>query len=142
MAKNLIEEKNNTENSNDAFEYKVIYVFEINNSSEHKGLIKIGVTTLHTNLSSDSLSPLSSELNKAAKERINSYTETAGLTYNLLWTELAIKTDNQTFSDYQVHKVLKNSGIEPIILGDSKEWFAIDLETAKKAIATVKSNLL
>lgn len=80
---------NNTQ-FKEVFNYKVIYVFEIQDE-KHKGLIKIGDATLKTTSPIDSLNPNCKELNQAAKTRINSYTSTAGVSYVLLHTELAIK---------------------------------------------------
>lgn len=127
-----------------AFEYKVIYVFGIRDDL-HKGYLKIGDATLHTNTPIDKLGPNTKELNQASLERIKSYTNTAGLTPELKHTELAIKHDKEkglvAFRDYQVQAVLKNSGNPCVKLGDSTgiEWFDVDLETAKKAIEAVKN---
>lgn len=131
------------------FNYKVIYVFTIPDEA-HKGLLKIGDATLHTNTPIDQLLPNSHELNQCALERIRSYTNTAGITPKLLHTELAIRTIKdeegnlmlKAFRDHQVHNVLKNSGINNVPIGDAtgKEWFYIDLDTARKAIDAVKNN--
>ncbi len=132
-----------------AFEYKVIYVFTIADEA-HKGLLKIGDATLHTDTPIDQLPPDCHELNQAALKRIKAYTNTAGLTPKLLHSEVAIRTikgkDGQlkveAFRDHHVHEVLKNSGIENKTLGESsgKEWFPVDQETAQKAIDAVKHN--
>lgn len=132
-----------------AFEYKVIYVFTIDDQM-HKGLVKIGDATLHTSTPLDQLTPNSRELNQAALKRIKAYTNTAGITPHLLRSEVAVRTVKQkdgtlrieAFRDYQVHEVLKNSGITNIQLGESsgKEWFSIDLRTAEMAINAVKHN--
>lgn len=132
-----------------AFEYKVVYVFTINDQ-DHKGLVKIGDATLHTDTSIDQLAPNSRELNQAALKRIKAYTNTAGLTPQLLHSEVAVRTIKEkdgsvrveAFRDHHVHEVLKNSGINNVQLGESsgKEWFPVDVETAKKAIDAVKHN--
>ncbi len=132
-----------------AFEYKVIYVFTIEDEV-HKGLVKIGDATLHTNLPIDQLTPGSKVLNQAALKRIKAYTNTAGVTPQLLYSEIAIRTIQgkdgtpqfQAFRDYQVHNVLRNSGIKNVQPGASsgKEWFPIGIETAKAAINAVKLN--
>jgi hypothetical protein len=129
------------------FGYKVIYVFQINAES-HKGLLKIGDTTLNTDSPIDSLAPNSKELNQAAFNRIKQYTNTAGLSPKLLHTELAIRTvknkdgkpELKPFRDHDVHRVLINSGIKKknIANSTSKEWFKVDLDTVKKAIDAVK----
>ena len=133
-----------------AFEHKVIYVFTVDDEA-HRGLVKIGDATLHTDTPIDALPPNCKELNQAALTRIRSYTNTAGLTPKLLHTEVAVRSvpdkDSgglllKAFRDHDVHAVLRNSGIEKVQIGEStgKEWFEIDVETAKKAIAAVKQN--
>ncbi|EPR69042.1 Type II restriction endonuclease [Cyclobacterium qasimii M12-11B] len=90
------------------------------------------------------LEPNSKALNKAAKKRIDQYTQTAGIAYDLLYTELTIYNDKyglKSFSDHEVHNVLTRSGVQKKVF-DSKnkanEWFITDLETIKKAITAVK----
>ncbi len=125
------------------FEYKLIYVFRINDKT-HSGLLKIGDATVHTNKSIEELAPNCHDLNQAAKARINMYTVTAGIEYDLLHTELAIyktKGEIKAFRDKKVHDVLMRSGIKRHMFNmESKgqEWFETDLETAKKAITAVK----
>lgn len=131
------------------FSYKLIYVFRINDDA-HKGLLKIGDATIDTDLPVSQLTPSCRELNQAAKERINSYTRTASVAYELLYTELAIRnvtkkgvTKTEAFRDKKVHNVLTRSGIkkhEFHIENEGVEWFKTDLETAKNAISAVKSN--
>lgn len=136
-----------------SFKYKLIYIFGIPDEA-HKGVLKIGEATVDTDLSFDHLNPNCSELNKAARERINSYTTTAGVKYDLLHTELAVRNvpskdgtsiELKAFSDHDVHRILKNSRIErKKFETDSSglEWYYIDLETAKEAVAAVKKNLV
>lgn len=129
------------------YSYVLIYVFEINDTL-HRGYVKVGKATLKTTTSVDKLFPNCSELNQAAKERINSYTKTASIQYRLLYTELAIyhnpKHENnlEYFLDADVHRVLKNSGIKKAKLGENSgdEWFYTNVETVKNAITCVKNN--
>ncbi len=131
------------------FQRKLIYVFRINDEA-HKGLLKIGDATIKSDLPNEKLTPSCSELNKAAKQRINSYTNTAGIDYELLYTELAIRTEKdknnnviiQSFRDKKVHELLENSGITKVKVNNTtgQEWYKIDLETAKNAIKAVKNN--
>ena len=100
------------------FEYKLIYVFRINDKA-HEGLLKIGEATCHTDKNPDELVPNCNVLNVAAKKRINQYTTTAGIVYELLHTELARhmvikkgKNRLEAFSDHDVHKVLERTGIK------------------------------
>ncbi|MDD4729903.1 MAG: Eco57I restriction-modification methylase domain-containing protein, partial [Dysgonamonadaceae bacterium] len=130
-----------------SFEYKLIYIFEIRDET-HKGLLKIGDTTIQTEESIDNLPPNCKALNQAAKARIKEYTNTAGVSFELLHTELAVRTVKdkgnmpvlKAFRDYHVHRVLENSGIKKKQLRDStsREWFKIDIKTALKAIEAVK----
>lgn len=131
------------------FEYKLIYVFRINDEA-HKGLLKIGEATCNTDKAPTDLIPNCHELNVAAKFRINQYTTTAGIAYELLYTELAQKNvkigdkaKTLAFRDHDVHDVLKRSGIKNHYFDTERkanEWFSVDLETAKKAISAVKEN--
>lgn len=132
-----------------AFDYKVIYAFTVNDE-KHNGLIKIGDATLHTDVAIESLPPNCRELNQAALARIKEYTNTVGVTPNLLHTELAVKTVNEkdgtltlkAFRDHEVHRVLENSGIKKAKIDDTtgREWYRIGIETAIEAIEAVKKN--
>ena len=121
---------------------KLIYVFRINDTA-HLGCLKVGEATVDT----DDLFGLQANskiLNQAAKARINQYTQTAGISYDLLYTESTIFVDNKTiksFNDKEVHNVLKRSDIKKKVFdteNKANEWFITDLETVKKAIAAVK----
>ncbi len=126
-----------------AFKPKLIYVFRINDSA-HNGCLKIGETTLNDSENKDILNiqPNSTILNKAAKERIDEYTRTASIAYDLIYTEIAVYQSDKRirlFRDYDVHNVLLRSGItkrEGTNWGT--EWFETDLETVKNAIKAVK----
>ena len=121
------------------FSNKLIYIFRINDA-DHVGALKIGETEAPDGFFDSN----SSELNKAAKTRINQYTQTAGIRYELLYTELTVYFQGgkvKSFNDKQVHELLLRSGIQRKtfqIDGKSNEWFVCDLETAKKAIKAVK----
>lgn len=82
------------EEKNDAklyctFDYKLIYIFRINDK-KHEGSLKIGDATVHTSKSMDELFPNCHELNYAANQRIGEYTSTAGyiMTYYILSWQL------------------------------------------------------
>lgn len=131
----------------ESFEYKLIYIFTINDN-DHKGLLKIGDATIQTDCSVDTLVPNCNVLNQAAKRRIDQYTKTAAISYQLLHTELALRTikdkggkqEIKAFRDHDVHRVLINSGFKKKDFRENKgmEWFQIDLSTALKAIDSVK----
>jgi hypothetical protein len=121
---------------------KLIYVFAINDEW-HRDCLKIGETTIDEDDGSNLFNDTAA-LQEAAHRRIRQYTKTAGIAYQLLYTEISIFVRNgmiMTFNDKQVHKVLERSGIkrkefEGVTGAD--EWYCCDLETVKKAIAAVK----
>ena len=122
---------------------KLIYVFRINDAA-HKGCLKVGEATCNTD-NVFGLVPGCKVLNQAARERINQYTQTAGIVYELLYTELTLFVKDKricSFNDKEVHRVLERSGISRktfMVDGNPNEWFATDLETVKRAIAAVKA---
>lgn len=135
---------NNIMKFNSTFEYKLIYVFGINDG-KHEGCVKIGDATLYSSKPYTDFLPNCHDLNYAARQRIDAYTSTAGIIYELLHTEIAIYTNSKgqikAFRDYKVHEVLKRSGISVKKFQTNKiqnEWFECDLTTAKNAIKAVK----
>ena len=121
---------------------RLIYVFAINDEW-HKDCLKVGETTLDED-NGDFPAPNSDVLNKAARKRIDQYTQTAGIAYNLLYTEMTVFFSGGTihsFNDKQVHSVLERSGVKKKVFDTVKganEWYCCDLETVKKAITAVK----
>ena len=121
---------------------KLIYVFAINDE-RHSNCLKIGETTIDEDDGSDLFNNAES-LQEAAHKRIRQYTKTAGIAYQLLYTEVSIFVRSgmiMTFNDKQVHKVLERSGIkrkEFEGVSGADEWYCCDLETVKKAISAVK----
>lgn len=121
---------------------KLIYVFRINDAA-HRGCLKVGEATCD-NDNVFGLAPNSKALNESAKKRINQYTQTAGIAYDLLYTELTIYKSKKglcSFNDKEVHSVLERSGIKKKVFdteNKANEWFITDLETVKRAIAAVK----
>ena len=87
---------------------KLIYVFRINDAA-HKGCLKVGEATCNTD-NVFGLVPGCKALNQAARERINQYTQTAGIVYELLYTELTLFVKDKricSFNDKEVHRVLE-----------------------------------
>lgn len=132
------------------FEYRLIYVFRINDKA-HKDMLKVGEATIHATKDYTQYSPFCSELNNAARNRIKQYTNTAGVAFELLYTEIAVYDEKQKdgtyktkyFTDHKVHNVLKRSGIVNHYFDNNikaNEWFITDLETVKNAIKAVKNN--
>ena len=124
---------------------RLIYIFAINDEW-HKDCLKIGETTLDED-GGDFVAPNDPLLQQAARNRIDQYTKTAGIAYQLLYTELTIFIKGgkiSSFNDKQVHTVLERSGIKKKTFDTVKganEWYCCDLQTAKKAIKAVKEGM-
>lgn len=123
----------------------LIYIFRINDA-EHADCLKIGETSLKNDtVDLLALQPNSKVLNSAARDRIDQYTKTAGISYELLHTESSFFSRGRKlgcFNDKDVHQVLLRSGFKRKVFSGNKghgtEWFLTDLETAKNAIKAVK----
>lgn len=124
-------------------ERKFIYIQTVNNESglfnAFEGTQKIGEGSVSSDDIETDWSPNSDFLRTVAPKRINQYMKTSGLPYTLGWVELAYKKATKSwFHDYDVHNVLKRSGIKQAEQLEGTEWFKTDLETAKAAIRAVK----
>ena len=123
--------------------YKVIYVYQ---RKEITDALKIGKTSI-TASSPDGLTPNCKELNDAALECIKTQTQRAGVDFELLHTELGwyqnAKGEGVSFDDNFVHEVLRNNGYQQKKFDSDvinpHEWYKVDLETVKRAIAGIKS---
>ncbi len=129
------------------FEYKIIYVYRINDA-KHKDLLKVGMTSIEAE-SSDALAADCDALRNKAKIRINQQMGVAAIDYDLLYTELAyFESDGKKydFADFDVRDVLANSGYANAGLTNNNgavanEWVKVsDVEIVKKAIAAVKEH--
>lgn len=119
---------------------RLIYVFAIADK-QHEGSLKIGETTLGDDIGAASTAPNSDILNQMAKTRIDQYTKTAAISYELLHTELTLYIQGGrvcSFNDKQVHAVLERSGVKRKEFKGATEWYSCDLETVKRAIAAIK----
>lgn len=122
---------------------KLIYVYRINDEA-HRGILKIGEASCNSSDNYLALQPNCKELNAAARERINHQTQTAGIKYELLYTEVTAHFRDGgvcSFNDKDVHDLLIRSGIKRKVFdteNNANEWFYCDLETAKAAIAALK----
>lgn len=127
-----------------ALKSRVIYVFGIADEL-HRGCLKIGETTLREDI--DYIPKPGSEiLNKAASDRIEEYTRTCGVSFQLLYTEMTMFMSGGrfgSFNDKQVHEILDRSGVARKVFKDvnAREWYCCDLETVKKAISAAKKGL-
>ena len=127
--------------------YYVIYVYSIAGSKAHGGVLKVGDTDFKSSLPPSAFPPNSPELAAAAKKRIKEQTNTAGIAFDLLHVELALREVRNgnavlqtVFRDHAVHAVLENSGFKHVKMPNTtaREWYRIDLRTAIAAIKAVK----
>ena len=127
---------------NTALKSRLIYVFAISDEW-HKDCLKIGETTLEED-NGGFPEPNSEILNRAARKRIDKYTQTAGIAYQLLYTDTTLYISNGTFhsfNDKQIHRILERSGIKKKVFDQVKgadEWYQCDLATVKAAIKAAK----
>lgn len=129
---------------NESFVQKLIYVYRINDPA-HEGILKVGEASCKGSpFQYIGAEPNSKMLNDAARERIRHQTQTAGVNFELLYTEKTVYEKGSSivvFQDHEVRKVLERSGIQHKYFDQehkANEWFYTDLETVKKAIVAVK----
>ena len=99
---------------NQAFEQKLIYVYRINDTA-HEGILKIGEASCNAGMAYFAFEPNCKELNAAAKDRIRHQTQTAGVTFELLYTEATAYMKGKNlivFQDHDIHDILVRSGIK------------------------------
>lgn len=123
--------------------YKLIYAFSRPDAVKLKGMLKVGDATI---AAKDPDSYTREELEAAAEKRIHEYTGTANVDTVLEYVASATKIDAEGlivgFRDYDVHRVLINSGHkryedrDPKLTG--REWFenttAVDVANAVDAV--------
>ncbi len=98
----------------------IIYAYT-ETSSKYDTLIKIGYTT------------------QTIEARMSQHYPTSGpkniARYNVLLIESAMRDDGTSFKDYEIHKVLENSGFSRV----GGEWFRCKIKDVKAAIISVKN---
>lgn len=122
----------------------VIYIFRINDEL-HADCLKIGEASMSDVNDLLQSQPNSKRLNEIARKRIEQYTKTAAIPYELLHTESTIMMRNRcldSFHDTRVHEILLRSGIRrkefAFDAPQGREWFVTDLATAIKAIQAAR----
>ena len=123
-------------------ERRLVYIQTADNSSgnwkAYIGARKVGKASIEEDFNND-LRPNSDYLRIRADKRVKQYMGTGGVPYVIEWAELGYSpVTKRWFGDEAVHDVLKRSGIKHAEGLEGKEWYKVDLETAKKAIQAVK----
>ncbi len=94
-----------------------IYVYEIPDAENRKGLLKVGYTT------------------RNAKDRIKEQLQTSGVKYNILLEASAVRDDGSTFDDHEIHRFLIRKRFE----NTDGEWFRCKVKDVKSAILAIKN---
>ncbi len=99
-----------------------VYAYTIPGLKTHEGYIKVGYTEREN-----------------ASERIREQLHTAGIKHDLLFIESAMRTDGSSFTDYDVHRVLRRKGYPQLNEGeDRNEWFKCSADAVRAAIIAVR----
>jgi hypothetical protein len=94
-----------------------IYAYELVDVATHKGLLKIGFT------------------DRNAQKRIKEQLGTAAIEYKIVFEESAMKRDGSSFTDHEVHRLLK----EWKVVNASGEWYKCTLNELRRAIHQIKT---
>ena len=94
-----------------------IYAYELVDVATHKGLLKIGYT------------------DRDAQTRIKEQLGTAAIPYKIVFEESAMKRDGSSFTDHEVHRLLR----EWKVVNESGEWFKCTLNDLRRAIHQIKT---
>lgn len=94
-----------------------IYAYELIGVDTHKGLLKIGFTDRDTHT------------------RIKEQLGTAAIKYRVVYEESAMKRDGGSFTDHDVHRVLRKRNIS----NPEGEWFKCSLNDIRSAVHQIKT---
>ncbi|MFN3950964.1 MAG: GIY-YIG nuclease family protein [Thermaurantimonas sp.] len=94
-----------------------IYAYELVGVETHKGLLKIGYT------------------DRDAQTRIREQLGTAAIPYKIVFEESAMRRDGSSFTDHDVHRLLKAWKI----VNASGEWYKCTLNDLRRAIHQIKT---
>ena len=79
----------------------IIYAYELPGIPYKEGILKIGQTS------------------RLGEVRIDEQTKTAGIKYKIVYEDSAMKSDGSSFTDTDVHKLLRKKGFK----NPEGEWF-------------------
>jgi len=94
-----------------------IYGYELVGVATHKGLLKVGFT------------------DRNAQTRIKEQLGTAAISYKIVFEESAMKRDGSSFTDHEVHRLLRDWKV----INASGEWFKCGLNDLRRAIHQIKT---
>ena len=93
-----------------------IYAYALVGVQGHEGLLKVGYT------------------DRDAVTRIAEQTKTAGVKTETVLIEPAMREDGSTFTDHDVHRVLRNRGFR----NPTGEWFRCSVRDVKAAVVSIR----
>jgi len=96
-----------------------IYAYELVDVASHHGLLKIGFT------------------DRDAQRRIKEQLGTAAIQYKIVFEESAMKRDGSSFTDHEVHRLLRDWKV----VNASGEWFKCSLNDLRRAIHQIKTGI-
>jgi len=97
-----------------------IYAYELPNDSSRNGQLKVGFT------------------NRSALARVTEQVGATRAAFKLVLEESAMRNDGSAFTDFDVHRYLKNNGYK----NTDGEWFECSLKDIKAALIAVKKGEL
>jgi len=86
-----------------------IYAYKLNGVETHKDLIKVGYTSRNAN------------------DRIAEQLKTSRVAYEILLDESAMRNDGSSFTDHEVHSLLRKKGFD----NPEGEWFRCTIKDVK-----------
>lgn len=95
----------------------IIYAYELPGIPYKEGILKIGQTS------------------RLGEVRIDEQTKTAGIKYKIVYEDSAMKSDGSSFTDTDVHKLLRKKGFK----NPEGEWFVCTLNDLRSAIHEIKT---
>lgn len=95
-----------------------IYAYELLGVETHKGWLKIGFT------------------DRDVKTRIKEQLGTAAIKYKIVFEESAMKQDGSSFTDHDVHRILKKKGVK----NPEGEWFVCKINELENAVYEIKTS--
>ena len=94
----------------------MIYGYELIDVPTHQGLIKVGYT------------------GRDVQQRIKEQLQTSGVRYRIVLEESAMRSDGSSFTDHDVHALLRKQGVE----NPEGEWFVCDTHVVMAAIQSLR----
>lgn len=135
----VVNQNNQTRMPFDAYGRRVLYGYTINDG-KHVGLIKVGDTTVKSDiLQNASPSEYAQIAKAAAHKRIGQQTKNAAgvdIEYSLEFAEIIWNDPHGNFRDYTIHEILEYNGIarHKFENNTAREWFETNAEEVLKAV--------